>query len=153
MSRSTEVHPRRAGFPPWRSTADRPPRRSVRETAGSGTRAAVAAVAAAESAVIRLVIRLVMAAASLIAALIGLAIVLRLLGANSHNGVAHDIHVAANFFAGSFTTLFTIHHARLSILVNWGVALCVYLLAGMIVAAVIAWIGRAIIPRRIARAE
>ena len=145
MSRSTEVHPRRAGFTPWRSTADRPRRRSVRETAGSGTRAAVA--------VIRLVIRLVMAAVSLIAALIGLAIVLRLLGANAHNGVAHDIHVAANFFAGSFTTLFTIRQARLSILVNWGIALCVYLLAGIIVAAVIAWIGRAIIPRRIARVE
>ena len=153
MSRTTEAHPRRAGFPLWRSRSDRPPRRSVRQTAGSGTRGVVAAVAAAEGAVIRLMIRLVTAAASLIAALIGLAIVLRLLGANSHNGVAHDIHAAANLFAGSFTTLFTIHHARLSILVNWGIALCVYLLAGIMVAAVIAWIGRAIVPRRIARAE
>jgi hypothetical protein len=113
-------------------------------SAGSG---ALAAVAVAESALIRLVCRLVLAAASLIAALIGLAIALRLLGANVHNGVAHAIHTAANFFAGSFTTLFTIHHASLSLLINWGIALCVYLLAGMVVAGVVARVGRAITPR------
>ena len=126
------------------------PRFALRRRAphdGSATSGALAAVAVAESALIRLVCRLVLAAASLIAALIGLAIVLRLLGANLHNGVAHAIHTGANFFAGSFTTLFTIHHASLSLLVNWGIALCLYLLAGMIVAGVVARAGRAITPR------
>lgn len=126
------------------------PRFALRRRArheGSATGGALAAVAVAESALVGLVCRLVRVAASLIAALIGLAIVLRLLGANSQNGVAHAIHTAANFFAGSFTTLFTIHHASLSLLINWGIALCVYLLAGMIVAGVVARVGRAITPR------
>lgn len=131
-----------------RRRRNKAPGRSIRASAGSATRGAVNAVALAESAVIRLAVRLVMAAASLIAALIGLAIVLRLVGANPHNGVAHAIHVAANFFAGSFTTLFTIHHhARLTLLVNWGIALCAFLLAGVIVAGLIARIGRAVTPR------
>jgi hypothetical protein len=95
-----------------------------------------------------LLARAALAAGSLIAALIGLAIVLRLLGANSRNGVVHAIHSAANFFAGSFTTLFTIHHARLAILVNWGIALCVFLLAGVIVAAAIGVVARTLTPRR-----
>jgi len=128
-------------------------RRSVGRSARDATRGAVAAGIVAERALLGLVIRLVVTAASLIAALIGLAIVLRLIGANSHNGIVHAIHTAANVFAGSFTTLFTIHHARLSILVNWGIALCVYLLAGMIVASVIAWIARSVTPRAAASAD
>jgi hypothetical protein len=121
----------------------RPARPSVR----NASRNAVATFATAESAFFRLLTQAVLAAASLISALIGLAIVLRLLGANSRNGIVHAIHTAANFFAGSFTTLFTIHHARLEILVNWGIALCVFLLAGLLLAAAIGAISRALVPR------
>lgn len=86
-------------------------------------------------------VRAVMLIASLIAALIVLAIVLRLIGANAGNGIVHDIHVAANFFAGAFTSMFKISSARLSLLVNWGIAALVYLLAGGLVARMIAWAG------------
>jgi hypothetical protein len=92
---------------------------------------------------LRMLMRAVLAAAALIAALIALAIVLRLVGANSANSVVHDIHVAANFFAGAFTSMFTIHNGRVSLLVNWGIAACVFLLAGAVAARVIAWIAGA----------
>jgi hypothetical protein len=82
-----------------------------------------------------------MLVAGLIAGLIALAIILRLVGANSGNGIVHDIHVAANFFAGAFTSMFRISSARLSLLVNWGIAACVYLAAGALIARMIAWAG------------
>ncbi|MGD0197115.1 MAG: hypothetical protein ABSC56_04300 [Solirubrobacteraceae bacterium] len=114
---------------------------------------ALAAVAAAEEATFGVLVRLVVLGAGLIAALIALAIALRLLDANAHNGIVHAIHVAANFFAGSFTTLFRIHGPRLSLLVNWGIALCAYLVAGALVAAVIRRIANVVTPRsRAARA-
>jgi hypothetical protein len=99
-----------------------------------------------ESAVLGLLMRLVLTVTGLISLLIGIAIALRVLGANAHNGAAHTIHSAANFFAGSFTTLFSIDHARLSLVVNWGIAIGVYLIAGIIVASVIASLARVIVP-------
>jgi hypothetical protein len=103
----------------------------------------VAAGAEFTNAALRMLMRLVLAVAVVIAALIALAIVLRLIGANASNSVVHDIHVAANFFAGAFTTVFKIHDGRLSLLVNWGIAAGVFLLAGAIVARIIAWIAGA----------
>lgn len=97
-------------------------------------------------------VRAVLLVAGLIAALIALAIILRLIGANAGNGVVHDIHVAANFFAGAFTSMFRISSARLSLLVNWGIAACVYLLAGALVARMIGWAasGSVLVRRRAA---
>jgi len=103
----------------------------------------VAVAAEVSNAAFRLMVRAVLAAAGLIAALIALAIVLRLIGANPANSVVHDIHVAANFFAGAFTTVFKIHNGRVSLLVNWGIAACVFLAAGAIVARIMALIARA----------
>ena len=105
--------------------------------------------AGVSSAPLQVLMRLVLAVAGLIAALIVLAIVLRLIGANSNNSIVHDIHVAANFFAGAFTTIFRIHNARVSLLVNWGVAAGVFLLAGAIVARLIASIANGTVRREV----
>lgn len=100
----------------------------------------VAVAAGVSNAALRLMVRIVLTVAGMIATLIALAIVLRLAGANPSNGVVHDIHVAANFFAGAFTTIFKIHNGRVSLLVNWGIAAGVFLIAGAIVARMMAWI-------------
>jgi hypothetical protein len=120
--------------------------RGLRGTASNASWRAAVAIIGVESATFRLAMRLVIAAASLIASLVALAIALQLLGANSHNSIAHGIHAGANWFAGSFTSLFAIHNDRLSLLVNWGLALGCYLLAGLIVASLIATIARAVTP-------
>ena len=54
------------------------------------------------------------------------------------------IHSAANFFAGAFTGLFAVHQPRLAIVVNWGIAVGVFLLAGSTTAALIAKLSRSV---------
>jgi hypothetical protein len=79
--------------------------------------------------------RLVLTIAVLIALLIGLAIVLRLVDANSHNTIVKGIHDGANFFAGAFTGLITFKgHAKRELAVDWGIALLVYLIVGAVIA-------------------
>jgi hypothetical protein len=113
----------------------------------AGGRRAVAAIAATPGAVLGFVVRMIRVATALVAALICLAIGLRLVGANPHNAVAHAVHSGANLFAGSFTTLFVIaHHPKLSLAVDWGIALFVVVLAGLILAGLVAGISPA--PRR-----
>jgi hypothetical protein len=86
--------------------------------------------------------RLIMAAAVLVALLIGLAIVLRDVDANAHNTIVRGLHDGANFFAGAFTGLVTFHgHPKRAITVDWGIALLVYLLAGGLLAAMVARFG------------
>lgn len=108
---------------------------------------ATLAVAEASNATLRALVRAVLLVAALIAALIALAIVLRLLGANGSNGVVDAVHDAANFFAGSFTTMFKVSNGRVALLLNWGIAACVFLLAGVLVARAIAAVAR-FLPRR-----
>ena len=93
--------------------------------------------------------RLVMTAAVLIALLIGLAILLRDVDTNPGNTIVKGLHDGANFFAGPFTGLASFHgHPKQAITVDWGIALIAYLLAGAIVAAAIARIGRRTRARR-----
>ncbi|HUB77048.1 MAG TPA: hypothetical protein VL977_08320 [Solirubrobacteraceae bacterium] len=110
-----------------------------RRRSGEGARRAAAALAATPGAVLGLAARAVLTATALITALIGVAIALRVLGANPHNAVAHAVHSAANLFAGSFTTLFLIaHHPVLALVVDWGIALLLFAIAGVALAALIA---------------
>jgi hypothetical protein len=109
------------------------------ERAGPPPRATGARVAGASFAVLLVIARLVMTVAALIALLIALAIVLRDVDANAHNSIVKGIHEGANFFAGAFTGMITFHHhPKLALTVNWGIALLVYLVAGSVVAGVIA---------------
>jgi hypothetical protein len=82
--------------------------------------------------------RLVRSIAGLIALLIVVAIVLLLVGANPANAVVKDIHDAAAWFVGPFKNLFSIHNAKLEMVVNWGLAALVYVVVGGVIASLLA---------------
>jgi hypothetical protein len=89
--------------------------------------------------------RLVRTLAGLIALLIVAAIVLFLVGANSGNVIVRDVHDAAAWFVGPFKGLFSIHKAKLAMIVNWGLAALVYVIVGHFIASLLARMGT---PRR-----
>jgi hypothetical protein len=82
--------------------------------------------------------RLVRTLAGLIALLIAVAIILFLVGANPANAIVRDIHDAAAWFVGPFKNLFSIHDAKLAMLVNWGLAAVVYVVVGGFIASLLA---------------
>ena len=82
--------------------------------------------------------RLVRSIAGLIALLIVVAIVLFLVGANPANAVVRDIHDAAAWFVGPFKNLFSIHNAKLAMVINWGLAALVYVIVGGLIASLLA---------------
>jgi hypothetical protein len=82
--------------------------------------------------------RLVRTVTGLIALLIVVAIVLFLVGANPANAIVRDIHDAAAWFVGPFKNLFSIHNAKLAIVVNWGLAALVYVVVGGFIASLLA---------------
>jgi hypothetical protein len=82
--------------------------------------------------------RLVRTLAGLIALLIAVAIILFLLGANPANAIVRDIHDAAAWFVGPFKNLFSIHDAKLAMLVNWGLAAVLYVVVGGFIASLLA---------------
>ncbi len=86
--------------------------------------------------------RIVRLAAAVVFLLIALAILLRLLNANASNSVVHAIHDAAGTIVGPFKNMFSFSAPKTAITVNWGIAAIVYLIAGLIVARVIATAGR-----------
>lgn len=120
--------------------SDAPHRRT---TLAWRTREAGAAAVGTMGSGVMLLARLAMSAAALIALLVGLAIVLRDVEANPSNAIVKGIHQGANFFAGSFTGLFTFNgHPKRAITVDWGIALIAYLIVGAFVAGLIARVGR-----------
>jgi hypothetical protein len=123
---------------------ERAPAPTGRRGVRGRTRDAGAATVGALGTAVLTVARLVMAIAVLIAVLIGLAIVLVLLDANTSNTIVKGIHEGANFFAGSFTGLITFSgtHPKREIVVNWGIALVVYLVVGALLSRLIARVGR-----------
>jgi hypothetical protein len=98
----------------------------------TGTGVAVAGRRAVGSGLL-LVARLVMLVAVVIAAIIGLAILLRVLGANPSNSIVDGIHDVAKTLVGSFKDVFEIKRQKVSIAVNWGLAAVVYLAVGAII--------------------
>jgi hypothetical protein len=85
------------------------------------------------------VARLVRAIAAVVAAIIVAAILLRVLGANSHNTIVSDIHDVGQTLVGPFQGLFSVGSAKVTMAVNWGIAAVVYLLVGHLVARLIAY--------------
>jgi VIT1/CCC1 family predicted Fe2+/Mn2+ transporter len=116
--------------------------RERRGRRGRAREAGAAGVGAAGSAVLGLA-RLVMLVAGLIALLIALAIVLVVVDANASNSIVKGIHEGANFFAGAFTNLITFsgHHPNRAIIVDWGIAVLVFLIVGAVISRLIASIG------------
>ena len=113
-----------------------------RHRLGRGRDAGAAAVGAAGAGIVGLA-RLVMTVTGLIVALIALAILLRDIDANAGNSIVKGIHDGANFFAGSFNNLFSERgHPKRAITIDWGVAAVAYLIAGALVARLIAGVGR-----------
>jgi hypothetical protein len=82
--------------------------------------------------------RLVRTLAGLIALVIVAAIVLFVLGANQSNGIVNAIHDAGAWLVGPFKNLFSIHHAKVAMAVNWGLAALVYLIVGHFIASLLA---------------
>ena len=82
--------------------------------------------------------RVVRTIAAIVAAVIVAAILLRLLGANSHNVIVGDIHDAGRALAGPFKGLVSTSSAKASMAVNWGIAAVVYLAIAHLIARLIA---------------
>jgi hypothetical protein len=89
------------------------------------------------------VARLVRFVASAIAAIIVAGILLVVLEANPANDIVNAVHDAAQWLVGPFDDMFTLDDEKAEVAVNWGIAALVYLIAGMVVAGLIAWIGEA----------
>jgi hypothetical protein len=82
--------------------------------------------------------RLITAVAAIAAGIIVLAIVLHVLGAKTSNSVVDAINQAGSWLSSWSHGLFSIHNGDLRMAVNWGIAAAVYLIAGRIIARVIA---------------
>ena len=72
-----------------------------------------------------------------IVAIIALAIVLILLGANQNNMIVDVIVTVGDFITTPFHGMFPQDSTRSDVLVNWGIALLVYLAIGGIIARVV----------------
>jgi len=115
-----------------------PPRR-----AGFRRRSRGAAAVGTVSQGVLTLARLVLIVGVLIAVLIGLAILLRDVDANARNAIVKGIHDGANFFAGAFTGITTLHgHPKRAITIDWGIAAVCYLAAGILIAAIVRRFGR-----------
>lgn len=77
----------------------------------------------------------------ILVAIIVLAIVFAVLEANRHNVIVSGVTDVARSLVGPFDGLFNPHDPKLRIAVNWGIAALVYLLVGLLIAALIARLG------------
>lgn len=112
---------------------------TTRRGAGDGAVAgAAAAGTAAVGTLFVMIARLVRIVAWLVFLLIVLAIILYDLKANGSNSIVKAIHDAAKFFASPFNGIFSPKNPRVKLSINWGIAAVVYLIAGHIIAAIIA---------------
>ena len=82
--------------------------------------------------------RLIRLAGTLAAGIIALAVILHLLGAKTSNGVVNAIHEAGSWLSSWSHGLFSIQNADWSMVVNWGIAAVVYLVASHFIARALA---------------
>jgi hypothetical protein len=82
--------------------------------------------------------RLIRVIAGVVVAVIVAGILLRLLSANPHNAIVSDIHDAARALVGPFKNVFSPGSAKASLALNWGLAAIVYLIAGHLIARLVA---------------
>jgi hypothetical protein len=84
---------------------------------------------------------LVVIASGVAALFLILFIILVAFGANPHNDVVHFISYVARHLVWIFRDLFTPKNVKLRVLVNYGIAAIVYLVAGQIIARLLRLIG------------
>lgn len=90
-----------------------------------------------------LLARIVRLATKAVAAVIVAGILLYVLGANQSNSVVELVMDAGRFLVGPFDGLFTMDDAKWELAINWGIAAVVWLVAGALVARLLAGIGGA----------
>lgn len=88
--------------------------------------------------VMLLLARIVRLLVALLVALIVVGIALRVLDANSTNGIVRDLHDAARAVVGPFDGIFSFRHQKVAIAVNWGIAAVVYAIIGGVIVRLIA---------------
>ena len=90
-----------------------------------------------------LLARIVRLVTKAVAAVIVAGILLFVLGANASNSIVELVMDAGEFLVGPFDTLFTMDSAKWELAVNWGIAALVWLVAGALVARLLAGLGGA----------
>jgi hypothetical protein len=121
--------------------------RSGSAVVGRGSSAVAARGSSAVARACHALARFVWLATLLVLALIGLAVTLRLLGAQAGNSIVHGVTNAGGTIVAPFRGMFAFTHPKLEMLVNWGIAAGVYLLAGALVGALILRVSPARITR------
>lgn len=84
---------------------------------------------------------LVLIASGLAALFLVLFIILVAFGANPHNEVVHFVSYVARHLVWIFRDLFTPKNPKVRVLVNYGIAAIVYLVAGVIIARLLRLLG------------
>ena len=91
--------------------------------------------------VLGVIARIVRIITWILVAIIVLAIVFAVLEANRRNIIVSSVTDVARSLVAPFDRLFTPHDPKLRIAINWGIAALVYLLVGLLIAALIARLG------------
>jgi hypothetical protein len=110
------------------------PRRARSRKVATGTAGAVGTGMLALGRLVRLV-------SSLLALVIAAGIALIALDAHSTNSVVSTVHDAARSLVGPFDGMFSASSHKLTIAINWGIALVIYLAVGSLLAGLIARVG------------
>jgi hypothetical protein len=84
-----------------------------------------------------LLARVVQFVVSIVVLIIVAGILLVVLDANPTNSIVSEVHSWAHSLAGPFDGMFSFHSANTAIAVNWGIAVVVYLFAGVLIARLI----------------
>lgn len=100
-----------------------------------------------------LLARIVRIITGLLAGLLVLGILLVVLEANEDNGIVAAILDAARYLARPFDEMFNLDDPKIEIAVNWGIAAVVYIVAGALIVALLAAIGRSVAGRGRRRTE
>src|SRR3954451_10198710 len=77
--------------------------------------------------------RIVEIVVAIVALIIAVGILLVVLEANSSNELVNAIHDAARWLVGPFRGIFTLDNRKLTVAVNWGLALVVYVVVGRLI--------------------
>jgi len=112
--------------------------RADTEKKSSGERTGAARLASAMDSLAGLV----RAVAWIVAAIIAVGILLVVLKANPNNGIVSAVRGFAHDLVAPFTGMFQVDPPRARVAANWGIAAAVYVVAGLLVAQLIAMIGR-----------
>jgi hypothetical protein len=81
--------------------------------------------------------RAVLVVGTIVFVVLAVGIVLVVLGANHSNELVKAVHSAAQFLAGPFDGLFTLHSRRATVALDWGIAAVVWYVVARFIARLI----------------